>query len=120
MTCHGNSMKPSFRDRLQLARNHALAVLMDQGKIVPTADPGRIQNATLIAMLGICFESGKSITSGSEKNALLHWHETGFKVYVPAMDKESKKQRNSSDSRLIKTAVSETLKNRKRQYFSKI
>lgn len=114
--------KPSkaLKEKFDLSRDHAIAVLMDRGKILATANQERIPTATLVAMLGITFPGGKSITKGSEDNALLHWHETGFGTYSPPQHYQSSAQKKYSDANLIKTATAETMKNRRLQYYSKL
>lgn len=105
-------MKISFKERFSRARKHALARLMDQGKILPDADPTRIPAATLCALLGITYTNGKPLQKSSVDMALAHWSETGFTVYAPPTTKGTKKQHNASDRHLMKTATAETMKNR--------
>ncbi len=106
-------MKIGFKERFSKARKHALARLMDQGKILSGADPGRIPNITLCALLGITYTNGKALEKSSADMALAHWSETGFSVYAPPTTKGTKKQHNSSDRQLMKTATAETMKNRR-------
>jgi len=112
--------KPSFKDRLNSARRHAFAVLIDSGKLLPIASMDRVKTETMTAMLGLTFTNGKALTKGSDANALIHWHETGFKTYAADLDKPTSKQQKWSDAQLMRTATAETMKNRREQFWKKI
>lgn len=106
-------MNTSYSDKRKAARKHALAVLKDQGKIVKESDGERIPSKVMVNLLGLTFTNGKPITKGSEEKALIHWHETGFLCYAPALKKPSKKQLAASDKALMASAIAETMKVRK-------
>lgn len=106
-------MKMNRNEQIELSRKHAIAVLQDKGKILPTAVQERIPSATLLAMLGVTYEDGAAISRGGVDKALLYWHNTGFKVYLGNPTVVTKRQRVAKDARLIKTALAETMKNRR-------
>lgn len=106
-------MKIGISERIKKARQHAIAVLLDRKKLCEGADPARINSGTLTAMLGMTFTDGKPLTKGASDMALLHWHDTGFLTYEGRPDKATVKQQKASDARLIKTAIAETMKNRR-------
>jgi hypothetical protein len=105
--------KVGFKERLSDARKHALAVLMDKGKVCDTANGDRVPTGTMCSLLGLTYTNGKPLTSGSEANALLHWHDTGFKTYTADLEKPTKAQARWSDARLMETAIAETMQNRR-------
>lgn len=109
-------MKMSMKDKIHLAREHAIAVLMDKGKILEGAVKERIPTLTLVAMLDITYEDGNPIKKNSADKALLHWHDTGFLAYLGRPDMQTNKQKAAKDKRLIKTAIAETMKNRRDQW----
>lgn len=106
-------MKMSKKQATELSRQHAIAFLKDKGKIIAESCGTRIPSATLAAMLGITYENGSPVTKLSAEKALLHWHNTGFLVYIGNPNYQSSKQKTAADNRLIQTAIAETMKNRK-------
>jgi len=105
-------MNKNYAEQIKAARQHALAVLKDRGKVVPESSGERISNKTMVVMLGVTFPNGKAIEKCHDK-ALLHWHKTGFGTYAPALRNPSKKQLAASDKALMASAIAETMKNRK-------
>lgn len=106
-------MQVNKKQATELSRQHAIAVLKDKGKIIAESCGTRIPTATLAAMLGLTYENGDAVTKRSADKALLHWHSTGFLVYTGNPDHKSSKQKAAADERLIKSAVAETMQNRK-------
>jgi hypothetical protein len=106
-------MKMSRQQKIALSKAHAIAVLTDSGKILPTADHSRIPAITLAVLLGITYEGGAPLAKASADGALLHWHQTGFKVYQGNPESASSKARAVKDARLIKTAIAETMAHRR-------
>jgi len=100
------------KERLKSARKHALAVLKDKGKIVQESSGENVSTKTMVTMLGITFPNGSKIQKSHDR-ALMHWHETGFGTYVPALRNPGKKQLAASDKALMASAIAETMKNRK-------
>lgn len=110
-----------WKDRLEMARNHAFAILVDRGKFVETAIEDRIPTLTMIAHLGITFVGGKTIEEAKHADgAIVYWHETDAMRWQPATDKVSDKQQSARDKRLLETAIEETMKNRRQQYYTKM
>ncbi len=107
-------MNKSFKERLKDARKHAIAVLIDKNRLVKETNGERIPTQTLVALLGITFPNGKPITKGSENSAILHWHETGFGCYAPVLKNPTKRQLAASDQALMKSAIAETMENRRK------
>lgn len=111
--------KLSFKEKLAGARKHAFAVLQDQGKILPEAKLERIPTATMSVMIGLTYTNGKPLQKTSHEPALIHWDETGFKVYTPDLQKPTRKQGKWSDATLMRTATAETMRNRRQQAYLK-
>lgn len=105
-------MNRNPKERLKAARQHALAVLKDRGKIVPESSGEKITNKTYVALLGITLTNGAKIEKSHDR-ALIHWHETGFGTYAPPLRNPSKKKLAASDKALMASAIAETMKNRR-------
>lgn len=106
-------MGMSRQEKIELSRKHAFAVLQDKGKLLPTAVLARVKSVTMLALLGVTYEDGVTVTAGGAENALLHWHNTGFMVYAGNPKVQANKKRAIKDARLIKTAIAETRKNQR-------
>ncbi len=105
-------MSRSLGERIKAARAHALAVLKDRGKIILESSGERIPNKTYVTLLGITYPNGKKIEKSYDR-ALLHWHETGFGTYAPALRNPGKKALAASDKALMASAIAETMKVRR-------
>lgn len=109
-----------YKAKLTAARKQAFAVLQDKGKINPGARIESIGTLTMAGLLGITYTNGKPLVESSGGPALIHWSNTGFPTYTPNLHAPSKKQKKWSDASLMRTAIAETMANRRRQFYEKL